>query len=394
MRRISVFGATGSIGVNTVDLLRRQGGAETFDVVALSGGRNIALLAEQARELRADIAVTAFPELLAELRAALAGSDTLAAAGPAAIAEAAARPSDWTMSAIVGAAGLAPGLAALGRGGTLALANKESMVAAGPLMLTEAARNKARILPVDSEHSAIFQAMNGEEKRVVERIILTASGGPFRDWPLEKLRDATPAEAVRHPNWNMGARISVDSASMFNKAMELIETKEFFGVPPEQIEVLVHPQSIVHSLVGFVDGALLAHLGPPDMRGAIGYALNWPRRSPGPLERLDLGAVGRLDFSPPDERRFPALALARAVMRAGGLNGAAFNAAKEVALDGFLAGKIGFLDMAGIVETVLEKMNSGDDLKITTFDLDRVLEVDRLARQAGKDAMARVKNRF
>jgi len=388
MRRVSVFGATGSIGVNTVDLLTRQGGAKAFDVVALTGGRNVALLARQAQDLQADIAVTAFRDCFKDLQQALEGKGISCAAGPEAIAEAADRPTDWAMSAIVGAAGLEPGLVSMRHGGTLALANKESLVTAGPLIKATAARHKARILPVDSEHSAIFQAMNGEDARTVERIILTASGGPFRDWPMTKLQQATPAEAVAHPNWSMGQRISVDSASMFNKAMELIETKEFFDVEGDKIEVLVHPQSIIHSLVGFVDGAVMAHLGPPDMRGAIGYALNWPMRAKLPLARLDLAAIGRLEFEAPDAVRFPALSLAREVMRLGGLAGAGFNAAKEVALDGFLDGRLRFTEMAEIVATVLEKMAAGHDLEITTFDLDTVIAADRLARRFTNDAIA------
>ena len=388
MRRVSVFGATGSVGCNTVDLLLSQGGAARFDVVALSGGRNVALLARQARATGAKIAVTAFDECLKELQQALEGTDIIAAAGPAALAEAAARPTDWTMSAIVGAAGLEPGLISLAHGGILALANKESLVTAGPLMRQTADASGARILPVDSEHSAIFQALNGEDRASVERIILTASGGPFRQWSTEQLHAATPEQAVAHPNWDMGARISVDSASMFNKAMEVIETKEFFDVDPDRIEVLVHPQSIIHSLVGFVDGAMMAHLGPPDMKGAIGYALNWPERSPLPLERLDLAAISRLDFEHPDQSRFPALGLARQVMATGGLSGAVFNAAKEVALDAFLAGRIRFTAMAALVECVLSQTNLGFDLKTTTFDLDSVLRADKIARQRTTDAIA------
>ncbi|MCA8870089.1 MAG: 1-deoxy-D-xylulose-5-phosphate reductoisomerase [Rhodobacteraceae bacterium] len=388
MRRVSVFGSTGSVGCNTVDLLLSQGGAACFNVVALSGGRNVALLARQARATGAKIAVTAFDECLKELQQALEGTDIIAAAGPGALAEAAARPTDWTMSAIVGAAGLEPGLISLAHGGILALANKESLVTAGPLMRQGANASGARILPVDSEHSAIFQALNGEDRTSVERIILTASGGPFRQWSVEQLDAATPEQAVAHPNWDMGARISVDSASMFNKAMEVIETKEFFDVAPERIEVLIHPQSIIHSLVGFVDGALMAHLGPPDMKGAIGYALNWPDRAPLPLERLDLAAISRLDFEHPDETRFPALGLARQVMATGGLSGAVFNAAKEVALDAFLAGRIRFTAMAALVETVLLQTNLGFDLKTTTFDLDSVLQADKIARQRTTDAIA------
>ncbi len=388
MRRVSVFGATGSIGCNTVDLLQRQGGGDGFHVVALTGGRNIALLARQARALRAELAVTAYEEFLPDLRDALAGTGIEVAAGNRAIAEAAARPVDWTMSAIVGAAGLEPGLVSMRHGGILALANKESLVTAGDLMHREARKHGARILPVDSEHSAIFQALQGEDHAAIERIILTASGGPFRDWPLERLHEATPEQAVAHPNWDMGQRISVDSASMFNKAMELIETHEFFDVTPDQIEVLVHPQSIIHSLVGFVDGAVMAHLGPPDMRGAIGYALNWPDRAPLPLERLDLARIGRLDFEAPDETRFPAIRLAREVMRRGGLTGAVFNAAKEVTLDAFLDHRIRFTDMAVIVEKVLETMDRHHDLQDEMTDLQSVLAADAAARKRTTEAIA------
>jgi len=380
MRRISIFGSTGSIGVNTVDLIARQGGAESFNVVALSGGRNVALLAQQARALRADLAITAYPECLADLRAALDGSGVEAAAGPAALLEAAARPTDWVMSAIVGAAGLAPGFAVLAQGGTLALANKESLVAAGPLLMAEAARHGATILPVDSEHSAVFQALVGEDIATVERIIITASGGPFRDWPEARLAKATVAQAVAHPNWSMGQRISIDSATLFNKALELIETREYFGVCPDRIEVLVHPQSIVHALVGFNDGGLMAHLGPADMRHAIGYALNWPARRETPVERLDLAALGQLTFQPPDPARFPALRLAREVMQTRGLAGAAFNAAKEIALNHFIAGGIGFAAMAVVVEETLSRLASGGGLTIAPSGLDTVLEMDHLAR--------------
>ncbi|RMH41086.1 MAG: 1-deoxy-D-xylulose-5-phosphate reductoisomerase [Alphaproteobacteria bacterium] len=378
MRRVTIFGATGSIGRNTVDLLARGVGGPTR-VVALTGGRNVGLLAEQARLLGAELAVTAYPELLDALRAALDGTGVEVAAGPEAILEAADRPADWVMSAIVGIAGLEPGLRALRHGGTLALANKESLVAAGPLLLAEAARHGARILPVDSEHSAIFQALVGEDISAVERIIITASGGPFRTWPLSRMARATVAEAASHPNWSMGQRISIDSATLFNKAMEVIETREFFGVDPAQIEVVVHPQSVVHALVGFSDGAMMAHLGAADMRHAIGYALNWPVRAHLPVERLDLAALGRLDFEPPDEDRFPALRLAREVMAARGLSGAIFNAAKERALDHFIAGQVCLTDMAVLVERTLAALApaAGADTPLT---LDTVRAADRAAR--------------
>lgn len=378
VRRVSIFGATGSIGQNTIDLIARA--SDAYEVVALSGSRNIAQLARDAIRLKAELAVTADPTLLDELRAALGDSGVEAAAGPGALIEAAARPADWVMSAIVGAAGLAPGLRALEQGATLALANKESLVCAGALMLETAARHGARLLPVDSEHSAVFQALAGEDPGAVDRVVITASGGAFRDWPMERLATATPEQASCHPNWDMGQRITIDSASMFNKALELIETREFFGFEPDQIEVLVHPESLVHALVGFRDGALMAHVGPPDMRHAIGYALHWPDRAALPVERLDLAAIGQLSFRAPDPERWPALGLARQVMARRGLSGAVFNAAKETALDGFLAGQIGFTDMAEIVDAVLNAIDPGHiDAQMT---LDNVARADHVARHA------------
>lgn len=380
MRKISIFGATGSIGQNTIDLIRRD--PEAYDIVALSGGHNIAQLARDAIELRAEVAITAHDHRLPELRAALAGSDVEAAAGADALVEAASRPADWIMSAIVGAAGLAPGLRALEQGSTLALANKESLVCAGRLLMKTAEAHGARILPVDSEHSAVFQALVGERIDEVERIIITASGGAFRDWPLADLRTATLAQASSHPNWDMGQRITVDSASMFNKALEVIETREFFGVAPEQIEVLVHPQSLVHALVGFRDGALMSHLGAPDMRHAIGYALHWPERRSLPVARLDLASIGQLEFRAPDLARYPALRLAQEVMRRGGLCGAAFNGAKERALDHFIAGHIGFLDMADITDQVLASLEAEAGLIDASMTLENVTRVDGLSRDA------------
>ena len=385
-RRISVFGATGSIGVNTLDLVARD---PDLRVVALTGGRNVALLAEQARRHRAEIAVTAHDDCLPALRDALSGSGIAVAAGAAALLEAAERPADWIMSAIVGAAGLAPGFRALAQGTRLALANKESLVTAGALLLDQAARHGATILPVDSEHSAVFQALVGEDIAAVERVIITASGGPFRTWDADRIAQATVSQAVAHPNWAMGQRISIDSASLFNKALELIETREFFGIDPDRIETVVHPQSIVHALVGFRDGALMAHLGAPDMRHAIGYALNWPDRRDLPVARLDLAALGRLDFEAPDPDRFPALRLARAVMETRGLSGAAFNAAKEVALDGFLDGRLRFGDMAAVVEDVLDRLTGEGALTIAPGSLDQVLEMDHLARSVATEAITR-----
>jgi 1-deoxy-D-xylulose-5-phosphate reductoisomerase len=380
MRRVSIFGSTGSIGQNTVDLIARDPGA--YQVIALTGGANIECLAKDAIALGAEVAVTAYDDRLEDLRAALAGSGIEAAAGQAALVEAADRPADWVMSAIVGAAGLAPGFRALRQGGTLALANKESLVTAGPLLLQEARAHGATILPVDSEHSAVFQALVGEDMAAVERIVITASGGGLRDWPLEALKDATPADAGAHPNWDMGQRITIDSASMFNKGMELIETREFFGVRPDQIEAVVHPQSLIHALVGFVDGALMAHLGPPDMRHAIGYALTWPERSHLPVDRLDLAQIATLEFRAPCDTRYPALKLARAVMETGGKSGAIFNAAKEIALDGFIAGRIGFMDMAGVVEDTLDALSREISVTIPMSSLEEVLAVDHMARNA------------
>ena len=379
-RRVSVFGATGSVGQNTIDLIARD--IDAYDVVALTGAANIGQLAADAIRLNADVVVTADEDRLADLRAALAGSGVEAAAGRGALIEAAQRPVDWVMSAIVGSAGLQPGIRALEQGATLALANKESLVCAGDLMLRTAARSDARLLPVDSEHSAVFQALVGEDMAAVERIILTASGGAFRDWPLDDLANATLAAASCHPNWNMGQRITIDSASMFNKALEVIETREYFGVSPRQIEVLVHPESMIHALVGFADGALMAHVGPPDMRHAIGYALHWPERRALPVERLDLAAIGALSFRAPDEVRWPALRLAREVMARRGLAGAVFNAAKETALDGFIAGHLRFPQMAEVVDQVLNTLDpSHIDAQMT---LDNVMNADHMARQAAR----------
>lgn len=375
-RRITVLGATGSIGTSTLDLLDRAGGAEAFDVVALTGSSNISGLATAAKRLRAEVAVTADPSRLAELQDALAGSGVRAAAGPQALIDAAAEPADWTMSAIVGAAGLAPTLRAAQRGGTLALANKESLVCGGQLLLDECARSGAVLLPADSEHSAIFQCLRGERSTEVERVIVTASGGPFRDFTRAQMQDVTPEQAIAHPNWDMGVGISIDSASMFNKALELIEAKYLFGLRSNQIEVLVHRQSIIHSMVGFTDGSIIAQMGPPDMRGAIGFALNYPDRSDLPVERVDFAALATLDFAAPDADRFPALRLAQQVLEMGGLAGTVLNAAKEAAMQGFLERKIGFLTMADLVERALNVLPCVGE----PSDLTSVLELDAAAR--------------
>ena len=385
--RVSVFGATGSIGESTYDLLIRRPDITT---VALTGGRNVDRLAQQARALRAQLAVTAYDDCYADLKEALAGSGIEVAAGTEALIAASERPTDWVMSAIVGAAGLAPGFRALAQGATLALANKESLVTAGPLLMQEAARHNARILPVDSEHSAVFQALVGEDVTKVERVIITASGGPFREWSKEKLARATLAQAMIHPNWDMGQRITIDSASMFNKALELIETREYFGFEPAQIEAVIHPQSIVHALVGFRDGALMAHLGAPDMRHAIGYALNWPARAELPVARLDLAQIGSLSFEAPDPERFPALRLAREVMDLRGHAGAAFNAAKEVALDAFIAGQIGFQGMAALVECTVDSLLSDAGLTDPVVALETVTTMDQMARSRAREIVLRM----
>ena len=386
-RKISIFGATGSIGQSTLDLIGRA--PEDYDVVALTGGGNVAQLAADALKFGADVAVIADEACLPELRAALAGSQTEAAAGQAALLEAATRPADWVMSAIVGAAGLEPGLKALEQGATLALANKESLVTAGKLLMETAAKHGARVLPVDSEHSAVFQALVGEDMGAVERVIITASGGAFRDWPLERLAGASVDEASSHPNWDMGQRITIDSASMFNKALELIETREYFGIDPEKIEVLVHPQSIVHALVGFQDGGLMAHVGPPDMRHAIGYALHYPTRAKLPVERLDLARIGQLEFSNPDPKRYPALRLAYEVMGRGGLSGAVFNAAKDMALDRFMAGQIGFTQMADVVKTTLDQLLPDDGLIDAPMTLDNLRRAAHLGQSTAQSVTPR-----
>ena len=388
MKRISVFGATGSIGQSTLDLVKRD--RENFDVLALSGGRNIAQLAQDAISTGAQVAVTAFDEEYPALKEALAGTTVQAAAGHKALLEAADQSADWVMSAIVGAAGLEPGLRAMQAGADLALANKESMVAAGALMRQTSTLNNVALLPVDSEHSAVFQALIGESRESVERVILTASGGAFRDWSYDDLARATPEQAATHPNWNMGQRITIDSASMFNKSLEIIEAKELFDLNSGQIEVLIHPQSLVHALVGFRDGGLMAHVGPADMRHAIGYALYHPNRKGLPIERLNLAEIGSLEFSAPDFKKYPALALAYEVLDIGGLSGAVYNAAKEVALDAFIDRKIGFLMMADVVRGVLEAVFDGPNMPLSEPSLENILQMDHIGRLEAETKIQRI----
>ncbi|MBB3611969.1 1-deoxy-D-xylulose-5-phosphate reductoisomerase [Rhizobium sp. BK602] len=357
-RRLTILGSTGSIGQNTLDVIAQLGGRDAFDIAAITGHDNIDLLASQAKACGAALAVTANEDRYQALKDALAGTGIAAAAGRNALIEAASIPSDWVMAAIVGTAGLAPTLAAARRGADIALANKECLVSAGDLFVRAVREGGGRLIPVDSEHSAIFQALEDDQQHAVERIILTASGGPFRTWSREQMANVTAAVARAHPNWSMGLKISIGSASMFNKALEMIEAKHLFDVRPEQIEVVVHPQSVIHSMVGYTDGSVLAQLGCPDMRTAIGYALTYPSRPKLNVDRLDFTKLARLDFEAPDEIRFPALRLARTALERGGLQGAIMNAAEEIAFQAFVDGRIGFLDMADIAEAVMDQMTA------------------------------------
>ena len=373
-RRVTILGSTGSIGCNTIDLIARHPGA--FAIEALTAQRNVECLAEQARAVGAKQAAIGDPALYGALKEALAGTETTAAAGAQALVEAAAAPADFVMAGIVGAAGLRPTLAAAAQGAIIGLANKECLVCAGSLMLAEVERGGATLLPVDSEHNAIYQVFDFERSEGVEKIVLTASGGPFREAPMETMAGATPEQAVAHPNWDMGAKISVDSATMMNKGLEMIEAFHLFPVDAEQIEVLVHPQSVIHSMVAYVDGSVLAQLGTPDMRTPIAYSLAWPARMVAPSPRLDLATLGRLTFEPPDPVRFPALRLAREALTQGGSAPIVLNAANEVAVGGFLERRIGFLEIAHTVERCLEETNHR-----AVTGLDDVYEIDGAARE-------------
>lgn len=373
-RRVTILGSTGSIGRNTVDLIAREPGR--FAVEALVAATNVDVLAAQARELGARRAVVADAGRYAALKEALAGSGCEPAAGTAAVIEAAQMPADWVMSAIVGAAGLEPTLAAVRRGVIVALANKECLVCAGDLFMAEVRRHRATLLPVDSEHSAIFQVFDFAQPERVEKIVLTASGGPFREFDLATMAKVTPAQAVAHPNWSMGAKISVDSATMMNKGLEIIEAHHVFGLPSERIDVLVHPQSVIHSMVAYVDGSVLAQMGTPDMRTPIAYALAWPNRMETPARRLDLAAIGALTFEAPDAVRFPALRLARQALQSGGAAPTILNAANEIAVQAFLSRGISFLAIAEVVEATLEGIDNR-----APRDLDDVIGLDLMARR-------------
>jgi 1-deoxy-D-xylulose-5-phosphate reductoisomerase len=378
-RKIAILGATGSIGKSTLDLVECN--RERFEVSAVTAASNVDALADIARRTRAKLAVIADESLLGDLRARLAGTDCRAAAGEAALIEAASDDSDLVVAAIVGCAGLRPVMAAVEAGKTLALANKEALVTAGQLMIDAAQRSGSTLLPVDSEHNAIFQCLVGSRSRDVAKIVLTASGGPFRTATVDMIARATPSEAVAHPNWTMGAKISVDSATLMNKGLELIEAHYLFGLPSEQIDVVIHPQSVVHSMVEFIDGSVLAQLGSPDMRIPIAYALAWPERIATPAQRLDLAAIARLDFEVPDLEKFPALRLAREALEQGGGAAIVLNAANEVAVAAFLQGKLRFTEIAQTVERTLQH-----SAFTAPGSIEEVLEIDRAARDRANAA--------
>ena len=378
-RRIAILGATGSIGTSTLNLVERS--PERFEVTALTAASNVEALADAARRTGARLAVVADEGRLPNLEQRLAGTGCRAAAGPQALVEAASGDADFVMAAIVGCAGLLPVMAAIEQGKTVALANKEALVSAGALMIDATSKHGATLLPVDSEHNAIFQCLAGSRREDVARLVLTASGGPFRTASLEQMRAATPAEAIAHPNWSMGAKISVDSATLMNKGLEFIEAHYLFGLPAAQIDILIHPQSVIHSLVEYIDGSMLAQLGSADMRIPIAYALAWPERMESAAERLDLAKVARFDFERPDEQRFPAIRLARHALDQGGTAPAILNAANEAAVAAFLAGKIRFTEIAELVEEAL----AGSCSMVPT-DIPDVITVDRETR-ASVDAL-------
>lgn len=393
-RRVTVLGSTGSVGSSTLDLMEQAEATGTggFEVEALTGGANIAKLAEQARRWKPNLAVTADPGKLDDLRDALAGTGVEAAAGETAVVEAATRPADWIMASIVGAAGLKSAWAAADTGAILALANKESLVCCGPALIERVSRAGGRLIPVDSEHSAIFQVFPAEAPEQVAKLVLTASGGPFRQTTRAQMAAVTPEQAVAHPNWSMGAKISVDSATMANKGLEMIEAAYLFSMPQEKIDIVVHPESIIHSLVEYVDGSTLAQMGPPDMRTPIACALAWPERIAWPAPKLDLAALGRLTFEAPDLTRFPALQLARQALEAGGAGPAVFNAANEVAAFAFLDRKLGFLNIAAVVAETLERATKAGMVFGSGDACGAALSVDAEARLMARSIIAGLAN--
>ncbi len=393
-RRVTVLGSTGSVGSSTLDLMEQAEatGTGAFEVEALTGGANIGRLAEQAKRWKPRLAVTADPARLNDLRDALAGTGIEVAAGEAAIVEAATRPSDWIMASIVGAAGLKSAWAAADTGAILALANKESLVCCGPALIERVGRAGGKLIPVDSEHSAIFQVFPADAPERVSKLVLTASGGPFRQVSRERMASATPEQAVAHPNWSMGAKISVDSATMANKGLEMIEAAYLFGMTEDRIDVVVHPESIIHSLVEYVDGSTLAQMGAPDMRTPIACALAWPERIAWPAPRLDLPALGGLTFEAPDVERFPALDLARQALKSGGAAPAVFNAANEVAAFAFLDRKLAFLNIAAVVAETLERATKAGMVFGSGDACGAALSVDAEARQLARSIIAGLAN--
>ncbi len=381
MKNISILGATGSIGQNTLDLISRE--SDNFNIVGLTGSDNIELLAESAIKLKAEVVATANDNKFHDLKELLSKHQIEVCAGVSGVMEVASRQVDWTMSAIVGSAGLLPGLKALETGANLALANKESMVAAGPIMKKAAKMTNAKLIPVDSEHSAIAQLLRGEELDSLSKIIITASGGAFRNLTKAELIDVTPDQAAKHPNWSMGRRITIDSASLFNKALEIIEAKELFELSASEIEVLIHPQSLVHAIASFCDGGMKAHIGPPDMRHAIAYALYEEKRFNLAIAEINLADVGALNFEQPDLAKYPALKLGYEVLAQGGLAGAAFNAAKEEALDNFLDRKLSFLSMTDVVRATMDELLSKNQLN-NDLEIEAVIEIDLHARSVAK----------
>ena len=381
MKKISILGATGSIGQNTLDLISSE--KDSFKVVGLTGSGNIDLLAQNAIDFGADIVATADESKFYDLKNLLSGHNITVCAGPSGILEVSNQQTDWVMSAIVGSAGLLPGLSALEAGANVALANKESMVAAGPIMKRLSEINGVKLIPVDSEHSAIAQVIRGEDRETLSKIIITASGGAFRNFSKSELVNVTPDQASTHPNWDMGQRITIDSASLFNKALEVIEAKEFFNLSASEIEVVIHPESLVHAIACFHDGGMKAHLSPADMKHAIAYALHEEERLKLSLDEINLANVGALHFVAPDLDKYPALKLGYEVVEHGGLAGAAFNAAKEEALDSFINYKLSFLGMADVVRATLDELNSKNELD-KVVEIERIMELDLLARSIAK----------